>query len=66
MIHYNQCRVNSDMNITFQITTECVSQRTGSSLISKITIFPIVTIVTYFFRYLSIHNSNSNLGKGTR
>ena len=64
MNHHGQCRLNSDSNITSQITTGCISQRRGSILINKITIFPVVTLAKYVFLYLSIHNSNSNLGKG--
>ena len=66
MDRHGQFRINSDINITGQITTECKSQRRDSSLINKISNFPVVTLSKYVFLYLSRYRSNSNLGKERR
>ena len=66
MDRHGQFRINSDINISDQITTECKSQRRDSSLINKISNFSVVTLEKYVCLYLSRYRSHSNLGKGGR
>ena len=62
MNHHGQFRVNSGMDIMFQITIDWKIQRSCISLINKISNLPIVTRANYVFRYLVIYLSNSKLG----
>ena len=64
MNHHGQFSVNSNIYITFQIIPLYKGQRRDSSLINKISNFPVVTLVKHVFLYLSILCKNSNLGKG--
>ena len=41
---HGQFRANRCINISFQVSTEYKSQRRVSSLINKISIFPVVTL----------------------
>ena len=55
MSHHDQFRVNSGININFQIINECKSQRKISSLIHKISNLPVVTVAKYIVLYRSIY-----------
>ena len=63
MNRHGQFSVNSDIYITFQIIPGYKGQRSGSSLINRISIFSVVTLAKHVFLYLSMYCSNSNIDK---